>query len=110
MLRPSESMVKKLKEQTCVLHPSVEAGDSKKVPVHLTWPVITRYPLDSADTLLTLPQAKHIVASFLNKMTPTLFKTSPYPAANVSAAAWSVLVNGLCVVCMKPNSMNITVS
>ena len=86
MLRPSESMVKKLKAQTCAQLPSVEAGDSKKVPVHLTWPVITLYPLVSADIKLTLPQAKHIVASFSNKMTPTLFKTSLCRAANVLAA------------------------
>ena len=77
MLRPSESMVKKPKAQTCAMLPSVEAGDSKKVPVHLTWPVITQYPLVSADIQLTLPRAKHIVVSFLNKMTPISFKKFP---------------------------------
>ncbi len=41
MLRPLESMVKKLKAQTCARLLSVEAGDFKKVPDHLTWPVIT---------------------------------------------------------------------
>ena len=86
MLRPLESMVKKLKAQMGALLPSVEAGDSKKVPVHLTWPVITLYPLVSADILLTLPPAKHIVVSFLNKMIPTLSKTSPCRAANVLVA------------------------
>ena len=45
MLRASESMVEKQKAQMCAQLPSVEAGDSKKVPVHLTWPVITLYPL-----------------------------------------------------------------
>ena len=89
---------------------SVEAGDFNKVPDHLTWPVITLYPLDSADTLLTLPPAKSIVVSFLNKMTPTLFKSYHYLAVNVLAAAWSDPGNGPCVVCMKPNYIKTTVS
>ena len=86
MLRPSENMVVRPKAQMCAQLPSVEAGDSKKVPVHLTWPVITLYPLDSADIQLTLPPAKHIVVSFSNKMIPTSFKTSLCRAANVLAA------------------------
>ena len=87
MLRPSENMVARPKAQMSAQLPSVEAGDSKKVPVHLTWPAFTLYPLDSADTLPTLPQAKHIAVSFLNKMTPTSFKLSHFLAANVLAAA-----------------------
>jgi len=101
MLRPSESMEKKLKAPTCAHLPSVEAGDSKKVPVHLTWPVITLYPLDSADTLLTLPPAKHIVVSFLKQMTPTLFNLSHFLVVNASAADWNALANGQCDACMK---------
>ena len=65
------SMAIKQKALMCVQLLSVEAGDSKKVPVHLTWPVFTQYPLGSADTLLTFPPEKHIVVSFLNIMTPT---------------------------------------
>ena len=82
MLRPLESMVKKLNAQMCAHLPSVEAGDSKKVPVHLTWPVISLYPLDSADILLTLPLAKHIAVSFSKKKTPTLYKLYLYHAAD----------------------------
>ena len=103
MRRPFASMVKKQKAQMCALHPSVEAGDSKKVPVHLTWPVFTLYPLDSADTLLTLPPAKHIVVSFLKQMTPTSFNLSHYLAVNASDADWNALDNGRCVACMKLN-------
>ena len=109
MLRPSESMVKKQKAQTCAQLPSVEAGDSKKVPVHLTWPAFTLYPLASADTLLTRLLAESFVVSFLKQMIPTSFNLSHFHAANVLVAAWSALVNGLCVVCMKPNYMKTTV-
>ena len=77
MLRPSENMVVRQKAPTCANLPSVEAGDSKKVPVHLTWPVITLYPLVSADTLPTRPPAESIVVSFLKEMIPTSFKKYP---------------------------------
>ena len=82
MRRHLENMVVRLKAQMCAHLPSVEAGDSKKVPVHLTWPVITQYPLVSADIQLTLPQAKHIDVSFLNKMIPISFKKFPCLADN----------------------------
>jgi len=89
---------------------SVGAGGSKKAPDHLTWPVITLYPLVSADIQLTLPPAKHIVVSFLNKMIPTSFNPYHYLVGNVSDAVWNVPDNGPCVVCMRPNFTNITVS
>ncbi|WNK13177.1 MAG: hypothetical protein [Microvirus sp.] len=63
-------------------HLNVGAGDSKKVPDHLTWPVITLYPLDSADTQPTRLQAESIVVSFLNQMTPTYNNLYLYPAVN----------------------------
>jgi hypothetical protein len=94
-------MEKRLNLQTYETLLSVEAGDFNKVPDHLTWPVITLYPLDSADTLLTLPQAKHIVVSFLNKMTPTSFSLSHFLAVNASVADWNALDNGQCAACMK---------
>jgi len=71
MLRPFVTTARKLKAPTCAYLRSAEAGDSNKVPDHLTWPVITLYPLDSADIQLTLPPAKHIVVSFLKQMIPT---------------------------------------
>jgi endonuclease/exonuclease/phosphatase family metal-dependent hydrolase len=110
MQKLSVGMESLQKAQMCALLPSVEAGDFNKVPDHLTWPVITLYPLDSADIQLTLPPAKSIVVSFLNKMTPTSFKPYHCHVGNVSAVVWNVPDNGLCVVCMKPNYTNTTVS
>jgi hypothetical protein len=72
--------------QTHALRLSVEAGDFNKVPDHLTWPVITLYPLDSADTQPTRLLAESIVVSFLNQMTPTSFNLYHYHAANALAA------------------------
>ena len=46
MLRHFENTAIKLNRLMSDHLLSVEAGDSKKVPVHLTWPVITQYPLD----------------------------------------------------------------
>ena len=86
MPKPLENTDTRLNLLISVTLPSVEAGDSKKVPDHLTWPVFTLYPLGSADIQLTLPLAKHIVVSFLNKMTLTSFNQSLFLAANVSAA------------------------
>jgi len=83
MQKHSVSTENKQKAQTCAIVPSVEAGDFKKAPDHLTWPVITQYPLGSADTLLTLPPAEFIGVSFSKKMTPKSFKKYPYLAANV---------------------------
>ena len=65
---------------------SVEAGDSKKVPVHLTWPAFTLYPLVSADSLLTRLLAESFVVSFSKQMIPTSFNLSHFHAANVLAA------------------------
>jgi endonuclease/exonuclease/phosphatase family metal-dependent hydrolase len=82
MQKPSVHTERKQKAQTCAQLPSVEAGDFNKVPDHLTWPVITQYPLDSADTLLTLPPAESIVVSFSKEMIPTSFKKYPCLADN----------------------------
>ena len=90
--------------------PSVEAGDSKKVPDHLTWPAFILYPLVLADIQLTLPLAESFVVSFLNKMTQISFKQYLFLAVNAKAVGLNVLVNGLSAVCTKPNFMNIIAS
>jgi len=87
MPKPLENTDIRLNLLMSVTLPSVEAGDSKKVPVHLTWPAFTLYPLDSADSLLTRLLAESFVVSFLNKMTPISFNQSLFLAVNVLAAA-----------------------
>ena len=82
MQKPSVDTESQQKAPMCAQLPSVEAGGFKKAPDHLTWPVITQYPLVSADTQLTLPPAESIVVSFLKEMTPTSFKQYPCLADN----------------------------
>ena len=86
MLTPrlSENMVVRPKVLILEALLSAEAGGSKKAPDHLTWPVITLYPLVSADTLQTRLLAESIGVSFLNQMTPKSFNLYHYRAVNAS--------------------------